>query len=1057
MNSDLNRLLGQRILVLDGAMGTMLQLHGLQGDSDKHNLTHPQIVAQIHQDYIDAGADIITTNTFNLDYHRALAGASLARQVADNCGRKVFVAGSAGPTSHSLSIATDANHVDFREVDFDALSESYAQHIRGLMEGGVDIILLETCFDALNVKAAIYAMHQLHCMLPVMISATCDVSGRVLTGQSVEAFYTAVCHCTPISFGLNCSTGASDMHSTIRDIARFAHCAVSCHPNAGLPDEMGHYGHTPHAMAEQVGVMAREGLLNIVGGCCGTTPQHIKAIADAVRGVAPRPLSFSNETTLQVSGLSNWKLDRFTDIGERTNVAGSRKFAKLMASHNYEEALLIASKQIADGANIIDINTDDAMLDSLLQMQTFVRFAMSDPKVCNAALMIDSSDFPTLLAGLKNAQGKCIVNSLSLKEGEEEFVRRALTVYSLGAAMVVMAFDEQGQATDYERKIRICSRAYQLLTKAGIPPTHIIFDVNVLAVATGAGTDECYALDFIEAVRWIKQNLPHAKTSGGISNLSFAFRGNNTVRQAMHAVFLYHAIQAGLDMAIVNPSMLQIYEVVEPQLREVVEDVILARDSDAANRLIRLASQVSDACVVAIPTPETQQLGLSDMIIQGTTEQLAEQVVRQLQLLGSAKAVIDGPLMKGMEQVGVLFEQGKMFLPQVVKSARAMKVAFDVLQPHIVSAHDGLESRHYKAIIATVKGDIHDIGKNITSSVLACNGFQVIDLGVMVDNDTIVREAMREQADVVFVSGLITPSLQHMEELCKMLAGQSSDIPLFVGGAATSALHTAVRLSPLYSHVFYGPDASASTVLAKKCMTDKTIFEQVEHDKQACIRKQYARHQHSQKSLPVPEADDFLRFSQLGQQDIPVCEVPVSQVSDYIDWRTFLGIWDIKSADMENSEVQNLLSMARDGLQHLHATIHVALHFVPASEFQGEMPVRCFLRPDTPLGLFAVSVSDVESCSCPACTDLMEQTLCLCLADAAAAWMESRLKVPAGYRCIRPAIGYPSCPDHRLKAEVMRLIPRSKQLGISFTESYAMLPAASVCGFFIMNKIAQYL
>ncbi|MDO4949599.1 MAG: homocysteine S-methyltransferase family protein [Bacteroidales bacterium] len=1053
----MNRLLSQRILILDGAMGTMLQLHGLQGNSEAHNLTHPQIVAKIHQEYIDAGADIITTNTFSLDYDMALAGASLARRVADGCGRQVFVAGSVGPTSHSLSIATDADHVDFREVDFDTLSNSYARHIRGLIEGGVDVVLLETCFDALNVKAAIHAMQQLHCTLPVMISATCDASGHVLTGQSVEAFYTAVAHCSPISFGLNCSTGAADMHPTIREIAHFARCAVSCHPNAGLPDEMGRYSHTPQVVAAQIGAMAREGLLNIVGGCCGTTPQHIKAIAEAVRTVSPRPLTWPADTTLQVSGLSNWKLDRFTNIGERTNVAGSRKFARLIASHNYEEALLVASRQIADGANIIDINMDDAMLDSQLQMQTFVRHAMSDPKVGNAALMIDSSDFPTVLAGLKNAQGKCIVNSISLKEGEDEFVRKALTVYSLGAAMVVMAFDEKGQATDYEHKIQICNRAYQLLTQAGIPPSHIIFDVNVLAVATGTGTDTRYALDFIEAVRWIKQHLPQAKTSGGISNLSFAFRGNDTVRQAMHAVFLYHAIHAGLDMAIVNPSMLQIYDNVEPQLRKAIEDVVFARSNDATNRLADLATRLSSANPIAKPAESQCRIGLSEMIVQGLTDQLAEQVIGQLQALGSAKAVIDGPLMKGMEQVGQLFEQGKMFLPQVVKSARAMKMAFDILQPHIATTQDHLDSLRHKAIIATVKGDIHDIGKNITASVLSCNGFQVIDLGVMVDNETIVREAIRHKADVVFVSGLITPSLQHMEELCKLLAEKTLEIPLFVGGAATSALHTAVKMSPHYSHVFYGSDASTSAVLAKKCMTDRVQFEQTEHDKQERIRLQYAQHRHRPTILPTPAADDFLQFSQLGQQDIPVCEVPATQVAEHIDWHTFLGIWGIKAIVWENPEVQDILSMARDRLQHLQVCIRVALHFIPTRDFQGKMPVRCFLRPDSPLGLFAVSVSHDETCSCPACADLMEQTLCLCLADAAAAWMESRLKVPAGYRCIRPAIGYPSCPDHRLKAEVMRLIPHSQQLGISFTESYAMLPAASVCGFVIMNKTAKYL
>ena len=805
---------------------------------------------------------------------------------ADKAPRKVWVAGSIGPTSKSLTLAPDIARPAERPYSFDEMAASYREQVEALIEGGVDLLLIETAFDALNVKAALYAVETRfrHSArndkepFPVIVSVSVgDKSGRTLTGQTLEAFYTAVRHYPLAAFGVNCSLGADGLLPLVKDIASFSDVPVICYPNAGLPNELGGYDQTPAQMAAE---MARfDGLLNIAGGCCGTTPDHIRAIP----ALSPAPLKETRKE-LKVSGLEAYLIDtkkrNFTLIGERTNVAGSRKFARLVAAGDYDAALEVAAGQIEGGADIIDINMDDAMLDGPVAMETFVRTLQNDPAVAKAALMIDSSHWECILAGLKNAQGKCIVNSISLKDGEEAFLAKAREIHRLGAAMVVMAFDEAGQATTYEKKIAVCERAYRLLTGIGIPAEDIIFDVNVLSIGTGIPEHDRYGIDFIEAVRWIKQNLPGAYTSGGISNLSFAFRGNNPVRSAMHAVFLYHAIRAGLDMAIVNPGMILQYDDIEPELRTAVEDLILCRDPHATERLSELAaasltetrppikSGVTDS---SCPAPTGHLSSLESFLLTGREEGLAEAVNAARERLGSAVQVIEGPLMAGMEEVGRRFGEGKMFLPQVVKSAKVMKDAVALLEPYMEAGEQA--AQRPVVIHATVKGDVHDIGKNIAGIVLRCNGFEVVDLGVMVDKETILEAAEKHHAALIGVSGLITPSLFQMEELCREMAARGLDTPLFIGGATTSALHTAVKLAPLYDHVFYAPDASAGAVLAKKCLRDRAAFEAAQHAEQARIR---ALHE-GRKAAPAPAQTGFEPESYLHTvpADIPLTEVPL--------------------------------------------------------------------------------------------------------------------------------------------------------------------------------------
>lgn len=1136
---DIQTELSKRILILDGAMGTMLQRKGLQGNSESFNLTNPETIGEIHNEYIEAGADIITANSFSAnsisqsEYNlsekagqMAEAAARIARKAAGEAPRKVWVAGSVGPTSKSLSLAQNINDPVFRPYSFDEMAEAFEVQIRGLVKGGVDLLLFETCFDALNTKAALYAIGHIPeaSDIPIMISASMsDRSGRTLTGQTMEAFYRSVQHCSPLSFGLNCSLGAEEMIPLIAEVASFATCAVSCYPNAGLPNEMGEYDETPSQMAESVRKMALAGSVNIVGGCCGTTPEHIKAVAEAVRGISPRTIP-GPDNILYVSGLESVAVDRrnnFTNVGERTNVAGSRKFAKLIAAGDYETGLQIAAGQIENGAGIIDINMDDAMLDSRLEMEKFLRYVSNDPAVAKAAIMIDSSHWETLVSGLKNAQGKCIVNSISLKEGEEKFIEKAREIKALGAAIIVIAFDEEGQATTYDRKVEICRRAYSLLTsKVGVRPCDIIFDVNVLPVGTGIPEHSRYGIDFIEAVRWIKGNLPGCRTSGGISNLSFSFRGNNEVREAMHSVFLYHAISAGLDMGIVNPGMLKVYDEIEPGLLRCVEDVILDSDDEATERLIEKAARILEekdsadgksgagVCPGASTGSATGQSGhpsgaepaeatveerLVRALVKGDSSGLESDIKECLTKYEKPVQIIDGPLMSGMARVGELFGAGKMFLPQVVKSAKTMKNAVALLQPYIEEGGGKTEVRKPLIVFATVKGDVHDIGKNITEIVLSCNGFEIVDLGVMVPKETILEKAAETSADLIGVSGLITPSLYQMEEICKEMTARGLDTPLLVGGAAASALHTAVRLAPLYGHVFYGQDASASAVLANQLITDREGTEAVEHKKQEHLRELYA--QSSQKKAvhkpvkPFP-ASSFIKGEPFG--NISGKRLGIEEVEPFFDWNMFAAIWGIKSgtghdelrklrADahkeidrLKNGNACRITISARFDGCHSEGDDIVSKDFrLPMLRQEGERSLADFVPPkeygfESPMGMFAISVrteSHPSGCDCPACGTeygpMLTRAVRLTLAEAASEWLSRHIhkELPSefsGAKVIKPAAGYSSCPDHTLKRDILRLLPESERLGITLLESCAMIPDASICGLIFIHPDATY-
>lgn len=1152
---DIRTELSKRILILDGAMGTMLQRKGLQGNSESFNLTNPETIGEIHNEYIEAGADIITANSFSAnsisqsEYNlsekagqMAEAAARIARKAADEAPRKIWVAGSVGPTSKSLSLAQNINDPIFRPYSFDGMAEAFEVQIRGLVKGGVDLLLFETCFDALNTKAALYAIRHIPeaSDIPIMISASMsDRSGRTLTGQTMEAFYRSVQHCNPLSFGLNCSLGAEEMIPLIAEVASFATCAVSCYPNAGLPNEMGEYDETPSQMAESVRKMALAGSVNIVGGCCGTTPEHIKAVAEAVKGISPRAIPEPDDV-LYVSGLESVAVDRknnFTNVGERTNVAGSRKFAKLIAAGDYETGLQIAAGQIENGAGIIDINMDDAMLDSRLEMEKFLRYVSNDPAVAKAAIMIDSSHWDTLVTGLKNAQGKCIVNSISLKEGEEIFIEKAREINALGAAIIVIAFDEEGQATTYDRKVEICRRAYSLLTsKVGVRPCDIIFDVNVLPVGTGIPEHSRYGIDFIEAVRWIKGNLPGCRTSGGISNLSFSFRGNNTVREAMHSVFLYHAISAGLDMGIVNPGMLRVYDEIEPGLLKCVEDVILDSDAEATDRLIEKASRILDeknsvgvsarpegpeATCAARPVRENGRLAASGGALTGAESSnissvaepveaaVEERLVRAL-VKGDSSGlerdinecltkyekpvqIIDGPLMSGMARVGELFGAGKMFLPQVVKSAKTMKNAVALLQPYIEERGGESEVKKPRIVFATVKGDVHDIGKNITEIVLSCNGFEIVDLGVMVPKETILEKAAERSADLIGVSGLITPSLYQMEEICKEMTARGLDTPLLVGGAAASALHTAVRLAPLYGHVFYGQDASASAVLANQLITDREGTEAAEHKKQEHLRELYA--QSSQKKAGHKPVEPFPAFSFIKGEpfgNISGKRLGIEEVEPFFDWNMFAAIWGIKSgtghdelrklrADahkeidrLKNGNACQITISARFDGCHSEGDDIVSKDFrLPMLRQEGERSLADFVPPkeygfESPMGMFAISVrteSHPSGCDCPACGTeygpMLTRAVRLTLAEAASEWLSRHIhkELPSefsGAKVIKPAAGYSSCPDHTLKRDILRLLPESERLGITLLESCAMIPDASICGLIFIHPDATY-
>ena len=1152
--------LSRRILLMDGAMGTKIQSMGLSadiyhqgrfaqwqvsltGNNDVLNLTAPDVIASIHKQYVEAGADIISANTFsanrisqheygceNIAREMAFEGARIAREVADSCHRspdtsKIWVAGSMGPTSKSLTLASDMSDPASRSITFDNMAEAYGEQAEALIEGGADMLLLETCFDALNAKAALYAIQQLnerlHRQIPVMVSATInDRSGRMLTGQMLEAFFISISHYPRlVSFGLNCSFGVTDLRPFVEQLSARIPVNLSLYPNAGLPNEMGEYDELPEFTASHLQQMAEAGLLNIAGGCCGTDERHIRAISSALEGMKPRQLPTADDR-MWLSGLEPLLVDRetqnFTNIGERTNVAGSRKFARLIAEKKYDEALTVARHQIEGGAAIIDINMDDAMLDSRQEMQTFCRYISNDPAVSRAVLMIDSSDWPTVLAGLKNAQGKCIVNSISLKNGEDNFLDKARELRRLGAAVVVMAFDEEGQATTYERKVTIAQRAYDLLTGIGFPSQDIIFDVNILSVGTGLSEHQAYAVDFIRAVEWIKQHLPLAKTSGGVSNLSFSFRGNNKVREAMHSVFLYHAIRAGLDMAIVNPAMLQVYDDIEPALLKAVEDVILNNDDDATERLITLAASVlassagekstasNTSAGLSCETGATVEARLAYALSKGISDNLAVDIPEALKKYGRPIDVIEQPLMQAMEHIGQLFGEGKMFLPQVVKSAKVMKEAVALLQPYIDAEQGTANVEHPCVVMATANGDVHDIGKNIVSIVLGCNGFDVVDLGVMVPGETILQETLQRNPCLVGISGLITPSLKEMEQLCRLFQQHGLQVPIVVGGATTSAVHTAVKLAPLYDGcVFYGGDASQTSLLAKRLQMDATAtIAQIKAEQQQ-LRSAY--HENHAELVPYDEANRRApQLQAISCEPLTVSSEPGSKSQELtallplIDWRMFLLFWGFKGETLQqllvNPEAEKTLMEGKQYLQRAidgnRIQVQTLCRFEPATRRGNDILLAdgtmlpmlrsqsvaghylCLAdyfdeQQPSPIGLFTVVARPVV----PPADDaerLMSHAICARLAEAAAEWLSTHhpsptiqhpscaTLLPSGGRMLRVAFGYATCPDHSLKRVVFDRLDAERQLDITLTDHYSIQPSTSVCGLFICHPEARY-
>ena len=884
----LNEIIKERILILDGAMGTMVgAVMGKVGNTDELNLSRPEVIEDIHRRYLEASSDIITTNTFSsqrisqADYHleerareMALEGAKIARRMADEYStmdKPRFVAGSIGPTNKTLSMSPDVSNPAVREMTYDELLFAYKEQVDGLMEGGVDALLIETIFDSLNAKcaidAAVQVMRQRDSQLPIMVSVTIsDLAGRTLSGQTLDAFLASISTYPVFSVGLNCSFGATQMKPYLRQLAHKAPWYISCHPNAGLPNALGLYDETAESMAPKMGELVDEGLVNIIGGCCGTTDAFIRLYGPLVEGKKPHVPAKQPEN-MWLSGLELLEVTpemHFVNVGERCNVAGSRKFLRLIKEKNYDEALSIARKQVADGALVIDINMDDGLLDAKKEMVTFLNLISSEPDIARVPVMIDSSDWEVIMAGLKCVQGKAIVNSISLKEGEEKFIEHAKDVKRLGASVVVMCFDEQGQATTYERRIEIAERAYRILTEqVGMNPLDIIFDPNVLAVATGMEEHDAYAADFIRATGWIRENLPGAHVSGGVSNLSFSFRGNNYIREAMHAVFLYHAIQKGMDFGIVNPSSKVIYSDIPQEQLDIIEDVILNRRSDAAERLTELAneltskasqasetsgtsltSQTSDTSRLEVPVEER----LSQALVKGIGDHLEEDLKEALEKYPRAVDIIEGPLMAGMNTVGRLFGEGKMFLPQVVKTARTMKQAVSILKPFIESGKTS--KRAGKVLLATVKGDVHDIGKNIVSVVMSCNGYEVIDMGVMVPAEQIVRKAKEEKVDMIGLSGLITPSLEEMVNVAKELQRSGMDIPIMIGGATTSELHVALKIAPVYGgSVVWMKDASQNAIVAARLMNDGEHVEQELTRKYQELREDYLQTQEKLQSL----------------------------------------------------------------------------------------------------------------------------------------------------------------------------------------------------------------
>ncbi|RZK49754.1 MAG: methionine synthase [Pedobacter sp.] len=1191
--------LEKNILIIDGAMGTMIQRYelteedfrgtrfkdhpcDLKGNNDLLNITQPQIIKEIHLAYLEAGADIIETNTFStqrismadyqmedLAYELSFEGAKIARAAAtefmlQHPERKCFVAGAIGPTNRTLSLSPDVNDPGYRAITFDELLGAYTEQVKGLVEGGADLLLIETIFDTLNAKAAIKAIknyeQEIGKKIEIMISGTItDASGRTLSGQTAEAFLQSILHAEPLSIGLNCALGAKDMRPHLEELSAKAPCFISAYPNAGLPNEFGAYDELPHQTAHFIDDFINAGFVNIVGGCCGTSPEHIKCIAQVAKKAKPREIP-TIDPYLRLSGLEPVTItahSNFVNIGERTNITGSPKFSKLILSGDFEGALAVARQQVEGGAQIIDVNMDEGMLDSEAAMVKFLNLIASEPDIAKLPIMIDSSKWSVIEAGLKCIQGKGIVNSISLKEGEENFKNQAREILKYGAAVVVMAFDENGQADNLEKRIAICERSYHILVnECGFPPQDIIFDPNILTVATGLEEHQNYAVDFIEATRWIKANLPLAKVSGGISNISFSFRGNNTVREAMHSAFLYHAIQAGLDMGIVNAGMLEVYEEITPELKEKVEDVLLNRRPDATERLVEFAENIKQVGKVQIKDQAWRQGSveerLSHALVKGIIEYLDMDVEEARLKYDRPIQVIEGPLMDGMNIVGDLFGAGKMFLPQVVKSARVMKKAVAYLLPFIElekkSADHPTQSSAGKVLLATVKGDVHDIGKNIVGVVLACNNFEVIDMGVMVPAQDIIIKAIDIKADIIGLSGLITPSLDEMVHFAKEMERAGLDIPLIVGGATTSRIHAAVKIAPQYSgaaiHVL---DASRSVTVCAQLMNAETKATYI-----ADIKADYekTRHAHlnkkTDKRFKTLEEARANRFQADFQQIAPAPQFigtktlrnyPLEELVDYIDWTPFFHTWELRGSYPKifedkyvGVEAQKLYHDAQlllnDIIQHKKLKAHAVFGFWPAAQvgddIELDLPVSHLKADDLTvhgsaenvhfytlrqqaektagqayyalsdfiapkgngikdhIGAFALTAGD-------GCDELVafyeaqhddyNSILVKALADRLAEAFAEKLHalvrtkywgyaldenltneelIAEKYTGIRPAPGYPACPEHTEKGTIFNLLNATSEIDLKLTESYAMYPTAAVSGLYFAHPEARY-
>ena len=1184
---NLEALLRERILLLDGAMGTMIQrarlaeedyrgarfrdwARELRGNNDLLSLTQPHLVRDIHTQYLAAGADIIETNTFNstsvamADYgmetlarelNRASArlATEAAREWQARTGQARFVAGVLGPTNKTASLSPDVNDPGFRAISFDELVGAYSEALGGLIEGGIDLVLVETIFDTLNAKAALFALEQTFAArgarLPVIISGTItDASGRTLSGQTAEAFYNSVRHARPLAVGLNCALGAKELRPYVEELAGIADSYVSCHPNAGLPNAFGEYDDTPESMAAHAAEWARAGWLNLAGGCCGTTPEHIRAIGEALRPIAPRRIA-RRPSALRLAGMEPFNVDDkslFVNIGERTNVTGSKAFARLILAGDYAGALAVARQQVENGAQVIDVNMDEAMLDSEKAMTTFLRLVAAEPDIARVPIMIDSSKWSVIEAGLKCVQGKAIVNSISMKEGEAEFLRQARLCRQYGAAAVVMAFDEKGQADTLERRTAVCRRAYDLLVQqADFPPEDIIFDPNIFAVATGLEEHARYGIDYIEAVRWIRANLPGARVSGGVSNLSFSFRGNDPVREAMHTAFLYHAIGAGMSMGIVNAGQLGVYEQLDPELKLRVEDVLFDRRPDATERLVEFAGTVKagareNAKDEAWRAASVEQR-LTHALVNGISTHIVADTEEARRKLPQPIQVIEGPLMDGMNVVGDLFGAGKMFLPQVVKSARVMKQAVAHLIPYIEAekAKSGQAGRAKgKLVLATVKGDVHDIGKNIVAVVLQCNNYDVVNLGVMVPAETILETARKENADAIGLSGLITPSLEEMQHVAREMERARLKLPLLIGGATTSRAHTAVKIAPNYSGpVVYVPDASRSVPAVQSLLSSNAAAYVTE------VRADYerVRAQHRDKKGPGP-LHPIGRARELGHKTdwsryvppVPakpgitvLKRYPLAELVDHIDWGPFFQAWELSGPypkiledPVVGEAARKLFAEARETLARIVRDNLVeangVLALYPAAQVNGDdveiyagesrrdvlmtwrnlrqqnhkpegranLCLADFVAPKASgvrdwVGAFAVSAGgfDARVRELEARGDdynaIMLKVLADRLAEAFAERLHERVRreywgyasderlssselIAERYRGIRPAPGYPACPDHTAKGPLFHLLRAEQNAGMRLTESFAMLPASSVSGFYLSHPDSSY-